>query len=331
LNILKSARGVTALLAMSTFTVCSPVVAQVVELNLGHVVSTASTYHIAAVKMAEVAAQKSNGQIKINVFPSAQLGNEPKQIQAIRTGTQDISIVSEAPLEATAKEYTVFSMPYVFADEAEARKILTGPVGREMLDMLDKYNMVGLEFICAMERDLMTTGKVVAKADDLKGMKVRVIPGPGYVATYKALGAQPTPTAYTELYMALQNGTVDAAENTPDTIINDRFIEVIKTASLAKIQYMPALIIMSKSKMASLSPEHQKIIREAAAEASKAGFNSYVDAYNKALGIMKSRINVVEPDLASFRAAAPEVHKAVLKDFPMAQEWYDKIKASLKK
>lgn len=307
----------------------APALAETIELNAGHVLTTASHYHAAAAKLAELVEKKSNGTIKINVFPAAQLGGEVKMIQAVRTGTQDIVVTGEAPLENTVKDYTVFSFPYLFSSVDEANKTLQGPVGKEMLELLPKYGMVGLGFISALERDTFTNGRVIKTAADMKGLKIRVIPGPGYVTAYKALGAQPTPMAYTELYMALQNGAVDAAENSPDLFLQDRFIEVSKTFSLTKIMYMPALIIISKSKFDSFTPEQQKIFREAAAEAVDYAIAHYKKDYAEALATMKAggKVEVIEPDLASFRATAPEVYEALLKDFPQAKPWLDKIKA----
>lgn len=303
--------------------------AQTLELNAGHVLTTASHYHAAAAKLAELVAQKSNGQIKINVFPAAQLGGEVKMIQSVRTGTQDIVVTGEAPLENTVKDYTVFSFPYLFSSVDEANKTLQGPIGKEMLELLPQYGMVGLGFISALERDIFTNGRVIKTAADMQGLKIRVIPGPGYVTAYKALGAQPTPMAYTELYLALQNGAVDAAENSPDLFLQDRFVEVSKSFSITKIMYMPALIIISKSRWDGFTPAQQKIFREAAAEAVAFAIDHYKKDYAAALETIKKsgKIELVEPDLATFRATAPDVHATLLKEFPQAKQWLDKIKA----
>lgn len=303
--------------------------AQTLELNAGHVLTTASHYHAAAAKLAELVAQKSNGEIKINVFPAAQLGGEVKMIQSVRTGTQDIVVTGEAPLENTVKDYTVFSFPYLFSSVDEANKTLQGPIGKEMLELLPQYGMVGLGFISALERDIFTNGRVIKTAADMQGLKIRVIPGPGYVTAYKALGAQPTPMAYTELYMALQNGAVDAAENSPDLFLQDRFVEVSKSFSLTKIMYMPALILISKSRWDGFTPAQQKIFREAAAEAVTFAIDHYKKDYAAALETIKKsgQIELVEPDLATFRATAPDVYATLLKEFPQAKQWLDKIKA----
>jgi len=299
--------------------------AKVVELNLGHVVTEQNAYHVAATRLAEIAARMSNGEIKITVFPGGALGGEPKQIQAIRTGTQDMAIMSGAPLEATAQEFSAFSFPYLFKDLDEANRVLQGPVGREMLDLLPKYNIIGFDFISPVERSVMTRSKVISGARDMEGMKIRVIPGPGFIASYGALGAQPTPIAYSELYMALQTGMVDAAENSPDTIMQERFNEVIKTFSLSKMMYMPALIIISKRKYDALSPEHRKILRAASAQAAQEAIVAYRQAYDAALTELAKTVDVSTPDMASFLATAPSVYARLRKEFPAASPWVDKL------
>lgn len=308
------------------------VFAEEIELSLGHVLTEESHYHAAAVKFAEVLAEKSEGRIKVNIFPAGQLGGEVKQIQSLRTGTQDLVVTGEAPVENTSRDYTVFSFPYLFDSVAQANSILTGPIGREMLDLLDQYDIKGLDFISALERNVFTNGKRIETAEDMKGLKIRVIQGPGYVTTYEALGAQPTPMAYSELYMAMQNGTVDAAENSPDVFLQDRFVEVSKTYVLSKILYMPALILMSKSSFNALSPEDQALVTEASAEAAVHATDFYVKGFDKAMTEIAARgIEIIEPDLASFRASRPEVHAKLLEVYPEAKPWLEKIQIALAK
>lgn len=320
-----------SLAVASCLAAAQPVSAQTIELSAGHVLTQSSHYHAAAAKLAELVAEKSKGAMKVSVFPSAQLGGEVKMIQSARTGTQDIVVTGEAPMENVVKDYTVFSFPYLFSSVDQANGVLQGPVGKEMLGLLPRYNLIGLGFISALERNIFTNGKEITKAADMKGLKIRVIQGPGYVKAYEALGAQPTPMAYTELYTALQNGAVDAAENSPDVFLQDRFVEVSKTYSMAKIMYMPALIIMSKAKFDSLSPENQKIMREAADEAVAFANAHYKKDYADSLAAMRGRnIKIIEPDFASFKATGSAVHETLLKEFPQAKPWLEKIQAATK-
>src|SRR5690606_12198628 len=118
-----------------------------VSLNLGHTLAPESHYQIAGEKLAELVAQRSNGEMKINLFPQSQLGGEVKMIQAARIGALDMLITAQAPLVNTVKEYSLFDVPYLFDNLDQANKVLSGPVGKQFLDMLPKYNLVGLGFL----------------------------------------------------------------------------------------------------------------------------------------------------------------------------------------
>src|SRR5690606_38556371 len=136
--------------------------------------------------------------MKINLFPQSQLGGEVKMIQAARIGALDMLITAQAPLVNTVKEYSLFDVPYLFDNLDQANKVLTGPVGKQFLDMLPKYNMVGLGFLSAMERNVFSA-RPVNNVGDMEGMKLRVMQSPGYVSAYKSLDVLPTPMAYGDL------------------------------------------------------------------------------------------------------------------------------------
>ncbi len=291
-----------------------------VELNLGHVLAPDSHYHVVAAKMAELAEQKSNGTLKINVFPSGQLGGEVKLIQAARTGALPLLVTGEPPVENTVKEFGVFSLPYLFPGLEESNQALQGDFGKHMLSYLDQHGLVGLGWISSLERNVFGKKKI-EKPEDMEAVKIRVIQSPGYVKAYEALGGQPTPMAYSELYLALQTGVIDAAETSPDLMIQDKFAEVSDFYNMTKTHYMPALVIMSQQHMDKLSPEHQQIIQESANEAIKHGINYYQEGYDKALKDIADRgVEIVQPDIALFQEKIETVYPELLADIPDGQE-----------
>lgn len=302
-----------------------------VELTLGHVLTTQSHYHAAAETFAKEVEARSNGTMKVNIFPAGQLGGEVKMIQGVRTGTQDLVITGGGPVENTVKEFSVYSFPYLFKDLDQANSSMQGPIGQEMLELLGQHRLLGLGFISPIERNIFTNGKRITQASDMKGLKIRVIQGQGFVKTYEALGAQPTPMAYAELYTALQNGAVDAAENSPDVFVQDKFIEVSKTYTMARVMYMPALMLMSPSRHERLSPEQQQVVREAAAAAIASADTHYKKGYAESMKIIQERgVEIIEPDLDSFRATSDAVHASLLESMPHTKPWYDKIVAETK-
>jgi len=316
-------------LAFALLSSSSPVQAQkTIELSLGHVNPTDYQYHIAAVAFAKEVEARSQGAMRVNLFPSAQLGGEVKMIQGVRTGTQDLVITASGPLENTAREFAVWSFPYLFKDYDHAMRAMQSPVGREMLAGLDKHGLIGLGFIAPVERNIFTNGKRITRAADMAGLKIRVIQGPSFVKTYEALGAQPTPMAYSELYTALQNGTVDAAENGPDNFVEHKLIEVSKTYSMARIMYMPSVMLMSASRYNRLTPEQQAVTRAATEVALKTNHDAYKQIYDRNLQHIKdSTIDFIEPDLDSFRTTRDAVHASLLSSMPQTKPWYEKIMA----
>lgn len=290
--------------------------ADVVELNLGHVLATDSHYHAVAQKLADVAAEKSKGTLKITIFPSGQLGGEVKLVQSARTGALPLVVTGEPPVENTVKEFGIFSLPYLFPDLQKANHAMQSSFGKHMLGYLDKHGLVGLGWISSLERNIYGSRKV-EHPGDMKAMKIRVIQSPGYVKAYEMLGAQPTPMAYSEVYLALQTGVIDAGEASPDTMIQDKFAEVSKYYNLVKIHYMPAILLMSKVHMDKLSPEHQKIMREAADEAVKHGIQYYTDGYAKAIDQIKAMgVEIVTPDITEFREKTATLYPSLLADIP---------------
>jgi TRAP-type transport system periplasmic protein len=316
----------TAILAL----VCATAQAEVLQLKLGHGLAIDNHYQVAATGLAERVARKSNGQIKIDVFPQLQLGGEVKMIQAARAGGLDMLIVSQAAMVNTVKAYSVFDIPYLFDSMAQANKVLATSVGREFLDMLPRHNLVGLGFLSVMERNVFSS-KPIKKATDLKGMKVRVLQSPGYVKAYEAFGTQPTPMSYGDVYMALQQGVVDAADTSPDQFVTDKFIEVSKYYNLTRMHYLPALLMVSKTTWDKLNPQQRQILQESATEAIAESRAFYAKSYSEAIAqIRKAGVTVVEPDMKSMKQTGGTVVEQLLPAIPNGKKLFDQIQAAKK-
>jgi len=302
--------------------------AKVMKLNLGHTLSDNSERQVVANKLAELADAKSNGTIKISNFPSGQLGGEVKQIQSVRSGTQGILFVSSAALTNTIPEYFLFDLPYLFDNAAQADKVLQGEIGQTFLDMLSQYDMVGLGFAWPNERNVFSD-KPIRTANDLKGFKTRVIQAPGYVKTYEDLGAHPTPMAYGEVFLAAQQGVINGADIPPDQFVLDRFIEVAKYYNKTKIHYVPIIVAISKTQWNSMTPEQQKALQEATDEALEFGREYNKTYYDNFYEEMKNNgIEIIEPDIDSFKAATKKSYDAILKDIPNGEELLKAIEAA---
>lgn len=304
--------------------------AQQVSLNIGHTLAPESHYHVAVSRMAEIAAKKSNGQIKINLFPQSQLGGEVKMIQGARTGGVDMLITAQAPLVNTVKAYGLFDVPYLFDSVDQANKVLSGPVGKKFLDMLPQHNLVGLGFLSVMERNIFSS-KPIREGTDMAGMKLRVMQAPGYVKTYETFGAQPTPMAYADVYMALQQGVVDGGDTSPDQFVMDRFLEVAKYYNLTRVHFLPALMLVSKARWDKLTDEQRRILQESANEAlaeSRAYYQkSYADSIER---MKKAGVTVVQPNLGPMKQTSRKVDESLLSTIPDGRKLFDEIQAAKK-
>lgn len=326
MNFKTLAQGLTCAAAALAFSVH----AAPVSLNLGHVLSANSHYQAAGQHLAELLKERSNGEITLNLFPQSQLGGEVKMIQAARAGALDMFVTSSAALVNTIPEYQIFDTPYLFDSVEQGNAVLKGAVGQSFMDMLPNYNLMGLGFLSIMERNVFSS-RPIRNANDMHGMKLRVVQSPGYVKAYEALGAQPTPMAYSEVYLSLQQGVVDGGETSPDQFVMDKFVEVSKFYNKTRVHNQPAMVIMSKAKWDRLSPEHQTILREAAAEAMVVGIEYYRKSYDESIEAMKKAgVEVVEPDVDSLIAQTEPVRQETPKNIRNGETLFQKIQTAKK-
>lgn len=316
-----------SLTAVSALLTASALTAETVDLKIGHVLTEGSSYQVAAQAFKDEL--EKSGEFNVQIFPRGQLGGEVKLIQMAGVGAVDVVVTGSAPVENTVPQMGLLAMPYLFDNLAQVEDVLRGEAGDHFLGYLEEKNLKGLGFISALERNVLTSEKEIQSPADMEGLKIRVIQGPAFVATYDALGAQPTPMAYSELYLAMQSGVVDAAEASPDGMIADRFVEVTKYYTLTKAQYMPALMLMSGKKYDSLSDEQKQMVDAAGEKASAAGFQAYNDAYSTSIDQMSDfDVTVNEVDLAPFAEKARQAWPTLMADIPNSESDLEIIQAA---
>lgn len=320
--------SIKSIIAVGAMLAAMPGTASALDINLGHTLTVDSHYQAAAQKFKEVLEAGSKGEITVSIFPQSQLGGEVKMIQGARTGTIGAFITAAPPVENTVPQFAVFSLPYLFDSVEQANGVLQSEVGRSFLDELPAAGLVGLDFFSVFERSV-GGNRAIDKVEDMRGMKIRVLQGPGFIQTYDALGAQATPMAYSEVFVALQNGVVDGLETSPEQAIQDKFSEIIKNFSLTKIHLMPSLLVMSKPIYDQLTPEQQALVRDASHQAVQASIDTYAKTRADALVEMKELgIAINEPDLDAFKKTAREQWPALLASVPDGQANLDMIQAA---
>jgi tripartite ATP-independent transporter DctP family solute receptor len=216
---------------------------------------------------AEQLAAKSGGKLVARVYASGALGNDISMTSALRGGTLEMTIPDSSTLVSLVKPFGVLNLPLTFESEKEADAVLDGPFGQKLLATLPDKGLIGLGFWENGFRHVTNSRRPVQRADDLSGLKLRVIQSPLFLDTFNALGANATPMPFTELYTAMEQTAVDGQENPAATILASKFYEVQKHMVMSRHMYSAWVLLMSKKTWDGLSAEEQKIVQDAAREA----------------------------------------------------------------
>ena len=220
-------------------------------------------------KFADLVAAKSGGKIKVNMFLGGTLGSDQAVTSSVQGGTVEMSVMNSGILASLAKELAIFDFPFLFANEKESDAIVDGPVGKRMHKLLEEKGVIGLAYWELGYRQMTNSKRALNKVEDLDGLKLRVIPNPINVAWVKALGANPTPMPFPEVYGGLESKAIDGQENPISVIAANKFWEVQKFIALTNHQYNPQSVIFSKKIWDTLSAAEKKIIDDSADEATR--------------------------------------------------------------
>jgi TRAP-type transport system periplasmic protein len=217
-------------------------------------------------KFAEIVAQKSGGKITVRPFPGGTLGPDLQVVSAMQGGTIDLNVMNASLLAGNVKEMAALDLPFLFNSAEEADAVIDGPVGRKLIDKLPAKGLIGLAYWDLGFRQMHTRSKPIATADDLRGLKMRVIPTPIYVEFMNTTGANAVPMPFTETYTALEQGAIDGMTNPLLNIPDGKYNEVSKHLTLTNHMYSPQIVIASKRTWDKLSADERKILEEAAVE-----------------------------------------------------------------
>ena len=242
---------------------------------------------IGAQKFAELVAAKSGGRLKVNVFPGGTLGGDAANVSALQGGTIEFVMLNAGILASQVKDFEVFDFPFLFANAKEADTIVDGPFGQKLLGKLSEKGIVGLAYTELGFRNITNSKKAIHTVEDIAGLKLRVIPNAINVDWVKAVGANPTPMAFPEVYAGLEQKAIDGQENPLSVILANKFYEVQKHLALTNHQYNPQSLIVSKKVWDGLTEADRKVLQEAASEASKFQRKTARDANATTLDALK--------------------------------------------
>ena len=215
-------------------------------------------------KFKEEVDKKLPGKYDIQLYANAQLGDDVKTTEAARMGNLEMTGPSSSPLTGIVKELGVFDLPFLFPNTTVAYTVMDGPAGQKLLDMMEAKGLKGLAYWENGFRHLTNSAHEVKTPEDVKGLKIRVMQNPIHLATWKALGANPTPMPFSELFTAMQQKTVDGQENPIPTIYLSKYNEVQKYVTLTGHVYTPHILIISKKVWDGMPKDDQTVFQEAA-------------------------------------------------------------------
>lgn len=236
-------------------------------IKFGHLNNTDHPVSMGVKRFAELLAAKSGGKLKVQEFPASQLGNELQQQSALQGGVQEMTAPATTSLAGIVKEFGLVDFPFSVSNYAQADALLDGPLGQALIAKLPEKGLVALGYWDLGFRNVTNSRRAIARPEDLEGLKIRVIPNPVFLDTFKAFKANPVPMPFAELYGALEAKAVDGQENPFSVILSNKFFEVNKFVSATNHVYAANIVLVSKRFWDRLSPTEQKMMNDAANEA----------------------------------------------------------------
>ena len=298
----------------------------VTDIKLAVVTKPGSAQNIAAEKFKELIEQRSNGDIKVQIFHSASLGNETEILQQVQMNSIQMAIVTGGPFDTFDPMARVVNYPFLFKNYQQVDEILDGPLGAELLKSLESSGFKGLAFSENGFRNLTNNKRPVKSADDLKGLKIRVMASAIHKAIWQSLGANPTPMPW-PIYTELEQGVIDGQENPLWVMEVYKFYEIQNYMTLTRHVYSYHIDVASLSWWNTLDAKTQQMIQKAMQDAAVYQRKDNRSKNAARLKFLKDKGMQIEenPDIASFRSKVADIQKMDLYQDPRVQALLVKV------
>jgi TRAP-type transport system periplasmic protein len=310
---IRHAVGATALLLIAFSAQAQEIQERVIK--FGHLNNTDHPVSIGVRRFAELLATKTGGKLKIQEFPASQLGNELQQQAALQGGVQEMTAPATTSLAGIVKEFGLVDFPFSVASFAQADALLDGPLGQALIAKLPEKGLVALGYWDLGFRNATNSKRAITRAEDFEGLKLRVIPNPVFLDTFKSFKANPVPMPFAELYGALETKAVDGQENPFSVILSNKFYEVQKYVSATNHVYAANIVLVSKRFWDRLSPTEQRLMQEAANEARAYQRQASRAAAQKAVAELQAKGMQFNEVAAAEQARMREIAKPVIDRF----------------
>ncbi len=300
---------VVTTLALSMLTACESD-EDVRVLRLAHSLDVTHPVHLGMAEMSRRMEELSGGTMRVQIFPNGQLGGERETAELLQLGSIDLTKVASSVIENFIPEMAVYSLPYLFDDSDHYWKVFQSDLGRRMLREGERYWMRGLCYYDAGFRSFIVRGRHVGVPEDLRGLKIRVMPSNLQIQTINALGGHATPMALGELYTAIQSGVVDGADGNAPTLYQTKLFEVSDYYVLDEHSSPPDVLLISTHTWNSLSEEQRAWLEQAVGESVEHQRRLWDESSERALESMREAgLEVVFPDKAPFREAVQPMYE----------------------
>lgn len=313
--------AVTFLAALIGLLPAAPALGQDIRIRAGHDQPVGSMYDVGHTTFKKLVEERSQGRIKVEVFPAAQLGSEVAMIEGLRLGTIDVVVAHVANASTVVPELALFSVAYLFQDRDHFERVVSDPRFQSRIAELVASKKLGISVIgyyAAGVRNVYSRRGPAATPDDLKGTKIRVMNNPVEARIWTTFGAIPTPMNFGEVYSSLQSGVIDAAENAPAVIESNKHYEAARNIILTEHQRSLSLLLMNEKKLAGLPADLRRVVLEAAVQAAVQERTTDAQLNAQAVDRMKAKgANVVVPDRAKFAALVGPIQDDVARDLKM--------------
>ncbi|MCP8899890.1 TRAP transporter substrate-binding protein [Gilvimarinus xylanilyticus] len=281
-------------------------------LKLAHGLDAKHPVHLSMVHFAERLEDYSDGEMRVKIYPSGQLGSERELIELIQIGSVDLTKVSASSLEPFIPKMRIFSTPYLFRSSDHLWAVLNGSIGEELMKAGEPYRIRGLGYYDAGSRSFYTTKRAVSSPKDLQGMKIRVMNSPSAVAMVKAMGGAPTPISWGELYTSLQQGVVDGAENNLPSFYLSKHYEVAKYLILDEHTSIPDVVITGTKTWDLLNDQQRKWVNKAMDDSVAFERKLWEKVSQESLAEVKTAgVTVFEADKSQFLESVRPIHEQI--------------------
>jgi len=271
--------------------------------------------------------ERTQGRYSVEVYHSAQLGEEKDTIEQVRSGVIELNRVSMAPFNGTVKETIVPALPYLFRSEEHMHKVMDGAIGDQIKAAFEPAGLVALAFYDAGARSFYNSKKPINAVADMKGLKFRVIQSDIFVDMVAALGANATPMPYGEVYSSIETGVIDGAENNFPSYDTAKHVEVAKFYSLDEHTILPEVFVMNKAAFDKLTPEDQAIFKQAATDSVAKQRELWTAAVAKSRAAAEAAgAQINTPDKQGFIDAMAPVYEKHVTD-PVLKKLVEDVKA----